>query len=549
MSPTTNSIKRMFFKSTLVLIFFVSHSIHAQNYLWAKRAGGSDLDEGKGIATDASGNVITTGYFASPLIAFGNTNLVNSSTGIYDAYLVKYDSNGNLLWAKKIGDTGSDTGRSVCVDTLGNIIIAGAFSSATLTIGNTVLTNNGWDDAFIAKFNPNGNLIWAKSFGGINVDYSNSVSTDSNGNIIFCGSYSSPTCSFDGTVLNNQGSFDIFLTKLNPSGTILWTKNIGGSFFEVDATVKYLSNGAVVLSGSFASQSLVLENTTLNSVGETDIFLAKFSSNGNVIWAKSFGGSDHDFNSQISIDNNDNIYQTGDFTSLTMNIGTNSINNSGEYDAYICKFDTNGNELWSKSYGGPGFDYGNTITIDNNENIFTAFSYFSSSLSADNLSFTNNGIGDILLMKLNTDGTIIWAQSIGGTDTETSTNIVTDPQGNLILSGYFSSQPFPVGSINLNNAGSNDIFIIKIDASSLTEIEDNASVEFQLYPNPSSEAINIHINANSIGKDYKILDAVGKVILSGKLHSENTSIDLADLQSGAYTIVLGEFVKRKFQKY
>ena len=130
---------------------WVSCFAQSPAFLWAQRAGGTDSDYGYSCSTDASGNIFVTGYFYSPSITFGTTTLTNASAGNNDMFIVKYDSNGNVLWAKSAGGTSNDMGKSCSTDANGNVFVTGYFDSPSITFGSTTLTNAGGDDMFIVK--------------------------------------------------------------------------------------------------------------------------------------------------------------------------------------------------------------------------------------------------------------------------------------------------------------------------------------------------------------------------------------------------------------
>ena len=127
---------------TIILFVFVGVITNAQspNWAWAKSAGGTDYDYGTGISTDASGNVLITGYFDSPTITFGTTTLTNAGTGIADIFVVKYDASGNVLWAKSAGGTDGDHGYGISTDANGNVLVTGYFNSLSISCVAPMLT-------------------------------------------------------------------------------------------------------------------------------------------------------------------------------------------------------------------------------------------------------------------------------------------------------------------------------------------------------------------------------------------------------------------------
>jgi len=183
----------------------------------------------------------------------------------------------NWAWARSAGGTSDDFGYSVSTDVNGNVLVTGTFGSSSLTFGTTVLTNAGGSDIFIVKYDAGGNLLWAKSAGGTSTDYGYSVSSDANGNVFVTGSFTSPTLTFGTTVLTNPGTYDIFIVKYDGSGNVLWAKSVGGTSNDYSFSVSSDANGNVFATGYFNSPSLAFGTTILTTMGGWDIFVAKLN--------------------------------------------------------------------------------------------------------------------------------------------------------------------------------------------------------------------------------------------------------------------------------
>ena len=212
-------MKKIILSSIIALLILSGVNANAQalNWQWAKSAGGTTLDAGYSISTDAGGNVLVTGSFFADSITFGSTTLINAGGGNADIFVVKYDASGNALWAKSAGGTSSDDeGLGISTDASGNVLVTGFFSSPTITFGSTTLTNAGSRDIFVVKYDASGNALWAKSAGGTSSDDRGfAISTDASGNVLVTGSFQSSSITFGSTTLTNAGSTDIFVAKLN----------------------------------------------------------------------------------------------------------------------------------------------------------------------------------------------------------------------------------------------------------------------------------------------------------------------------------------------
>ena len=248
---------------------FVAKIDQNGNWLWANQAGGTDTDCGYGIAVDANGNSYIIGVFAENA-TFGTTTL--TSSGYKDIFVAKLDINGNWLWAKQAGGTDYDIVYSIAVDDNGNSYVTGYFWSSA-TFGATTLTSSGQYDIFVAKMDSNGNWLWAKQAGGTSSDRGYSIAVDDNGNSYVTG-YFEESATFGATTLTSSGYEDIFVAKLNINGNWLWAKQAGGTSGDFGLSIAVDANGNSYVTGNFA-ESATFGTTTLTSSGYGDIFVAK----------------------------------------------------------------------------------------------------------------------------------------------------------------------------------------------------------------------------------------------------------------------------------
>ena len=189
---------------------FIAKLNSSGNWLWVKQAGGTSGDIGNSIAVDDNGHSYITGEFRDNA-TFGTTTLTCS--GYDDIFVAKMDSNGNWLWVKQAWGISYDLTNSIAVDTNGNSFVTGNFSGSS-TFGTTTLTSSGDYDIFVAKLDSNGNWLWAKQAGGTSSDYTNDIAVDANGNIYVTGEIFEESAIFGTTTLNSSGFIDIFVAKL-----------------------------------------------------------------------------------------------------------------------------------------------------------------------------------------------------------------------------------------------------------------------------------------------------------------------------------------------
>jgi len=327
------------------------------NLLWVQGITGA-VSQWQGLAVDEVGGneyVYLTGSYSSTA-TFGSTTL--TSAGMADVFVAKYDANGTAIWAVGAGGSNTDLGTAIATDGSGNIFITGHFNSPSITFGNFTLSNGGLTDVFIVKYNPDGTVAWAESAGGTGYEFPKYVATDYNGNVYITGYFRSPSITFGTYTLNNYytpgphgswGSY-LFIVKYDPAGNVLWAQTANAS--APGQGVATDASGNVFLTGYFASP-LTFGTTTLSCQGSNDIYLVKYTANGNVIWAESNGGAKSDLPHAITTDASGNILVTGFFMSSTITFGTTTLNisYSGDQDMFIAKYDPNGNSIWANSAG------------------------------------------------------------------------------------------------------------------------------------------------------------------------------------------------------
>ena len=385
-------------------------------------------------------------------------------------------------WARSMGATSNDQGKSIVTDQFGNVYITGEFrNTVDFDPGMSVfnLTSNGAQDIFIEKLDSLGNLIWAKNIGGTGGDQGNSITIDTAGNIFITGQFQH-TVDFDpGAGISNltsTGSTDIFVLKLDSSGNFIWAKGFGGTATDVGLSIAADLIGNVYTTGYFAGSADFKPgpgSSFLTSNGGYDVFVQKLNSNGNFMWAKGMGGSTFDYGRSISVDSSGNVYVMGDFRGTAdffSGSGAVYLTSRGSSDVFIQKFNPSGIFVWVKQMGGVGTDVGQAIIIDGFGNIYST-GYFNGTANFDpgagTASLTSNGSSDVFVQKLNPLGDFIWAKSMGGTGTEGSNDIAIDHSMNIYLIGWFEgSADFDpgVGTTSLISNGSEDIFLQKLDS-------------------------------------------------------------------------------------
>lgn len=276
------------------------------NIVWVNVGGGELLDQANDVATDAGGNSYVVGAIQTnslhPTARFGSITLTGN--GDYDWLIVKYDALGNVVWAKNYGSPQGDIAHGVALDAVGNVYVGGFFSG-TMTVEGVTVTSRGLFDVFLAKFDANGILLWLKNAGGTGSDIAHGVVVDSQGNAGVTGEFQG-TATFGTHSVKASGLGDAFIAKYDAAGNNLWVHKGGSttSFagdpakaIAVDASNSFYITGDYTGTATF--DGLSVPNTGTSG---TDIFLAKYDTNGAIQWLHHAGGPVSDKGYSIGVD-------------------------------------------------------------------------------------------------------------------------------------------------------------------------------------------------------------------------------------------------------
>jgi len=521
------------------------------DWLWAKSEGGSNFNLATSIAVDNSGNIYVTGDFESSTITLGTTVLNNSGGYMSDIFLVKYDADGNVLWAKSAGGPGHDYVNSIALDASGNCYIAGHFFSDSCKFEQSTneyltLWNSGYDDMFLAKYDVDGNAVWAKNATGFDRQEALSVTVDPSGNPYVAG-YFYWAITFDSIQLLNAnmsfaGAGDMFLAKYNANGDVLWAKSAGGQGNDVATSCVADAFGHIYVTGWFYDPSIAFGTDSLTSAGNYDVFLTKYDTSGNVQWAKSAGGTGSDYANSVAMDILGNIYIAGRFSGDQITFGSTNLQNAGYFteDVFLAKYNAGGNELWAKSAGGSGSDEAYSVAVDNWGNPYLAGKYNSASINFGSHLLTNTNLNDdaIFLSKYNSNGSAVWATSMNGTEDELANCIAVDVSENVYLSGWFRSPTLTCGPYTFTNAGYKNFFLAKLNCKSLGIDKQNNTSPILIYPNPATDLLTIETSENLSLSELAIVDMSGRDYINLQITEPVTQIDVRILPGGVYMIKL-----------
>ena len=392
---------------------FVAKYSSAGAVVWAARIAGTTTggDNGYGIATDSSGNVFVTGYYSAALTVYnqGPSGTAGTTLPPTGAFVAKYSSAGAVLWAARIS---SVLGYGIATDSSGNVFVTGYYSAA-LTVYNqgpsgtagTTLPFTGGNDVFVAKYSSAGDVVWAARIAGTttSIEQGNAIATDSSGNVFVTGYYSAALTVYNqgpsgtaGTTLPFTGGNDVFVAKYSSAGDVVWAARIAGTTTSIDRgqAIATDSSGNVLVTGRYGA-ALTLYNqgpsgtagTTLPFAGGNDVFVAKYSSAGDVVWAAQIGSASTDTGFGIATDSSGNVFVTGSYSAaLTL------YNTGGTAGTTLPP--TGGDDVFVAKYTPEGYI---TVPAAANSNVLVDATYTSSTFSPFVNGFTANTLAGATL--------------------------------------------------------------------------------------------------------------------------------------------------------
>lgn len=541
------------------VFLIVCQSAFSQQLEWALAFGGTGTDAGNSLVVDNDGNVFTAGAFMGTAdFDPGPNDYSLTSTGSQDIFIHKVDSQGNFLWALSLGSNEFDYATDIDVDEFGNVYILGQFSNNMdfdPGPGNFTMNTNGLTYSFLLKLNAMGNFVWARSFGGSDDVYLRSMDLDSFGNIFIVGDFSG-TADFDsgpGTLnLTSIGYSDCCIQKMDSDGNLIWAKSFGGAYADGLNAVMADSDGNVYSTGSFAGNVDFdpgpQSDYTNSAASNSQIFVHKMDTNGNFIWAKSFLGSG--FSGGVAydvvIDSVGDVITTGRFTGTVdfdPNLGVYNLSSPG-YSSFTHKMNLSGNTLWVKT-SGPGA-FGRRIAVDYVGNVYTS-GYFSNTVdfNPDAGVFNQSTLGGaaIFMQQLNPFGEFNWAISYGGGGSQNDdvNSIYVDGEGSIFTTGKFNwSGDFDPGSgtFTLSSVGHADVFVQKLSQPSLFVKELIKSPQMMVYPNPSNGAIHLTFSEPINNVEITICDLLGNFVDKMEFDQLFEIQTLIDASPGVYLLTV-----------
>ncbi|MDM8534338.1 hypothetical protein QUF55_06490 [Clostridiaceae bacterium HSG29] len=482
---------------SILMISFIPNEVFAEGDVtaeWVKNFGGSASDYFESVI-EVSDGYIAVGYSGS-----SDGDLTGLNKDGNDGIIVKYDTSGNIIWNKNFGGTNGN-----------------AFYSVTEVSDGYVVVGNG---AIIIKYDTSGNIIWNKIFGGSNGGSSFHSVTEVFDGYLAVG-YSAST---DGDLTGlNKGRTDGIIVKYDTNGNIIWKKNFGGSSIDYFESVTEVSDGYIAVGHSMSSDR---DLAWLNE-GGSDGVIVKYDTSGNIMWNKNFGGSLDDYFESV-IEVSDGYIVTG--KSMSINGYLTGINNKGYHDGIIVKYDTLGNIVWNKNFGGSYVDYFNSV-IEVSDG-YLAVGY-SQSTNGDLTGLNKGGI-DGIIVKYDKSGNVIWNKNFGGSSNDFFESVIEVSYGYIVAGNSCSSNGDLAGLSN----GSWDAIIVKYDTSGNvndliqtaidTPTQENIDTVWQEIFLTEDETQKENLFLNFLSNDTIFEDAYNQVLLAKETEKRQDIVTAID---------------------
>ncbi len=551
--PSTLSVFNM--KKNLLHIAFLltcTMAAQAQSLDWAATFGGPTFAAGKAIASDANGNVYSTGYF------YGTSDF-DPSLGVVsftaapafgcDLYISKLNANATLGWAKQISSDGNDYGTGIAVDqTSGAVYVTGWFHGPTdfdPGLDSFIVNAAASDALFVLKLDAAGDFVWVRTLEGTS-SYGMAIALDNAGNVLIGGQFDG-TVDFDpGVGTENAtaaGLMDGFVLKLDANGNRIVDFQFGGTGYDEVLAIGVDLSANIYLTGDFDG-TIDLDpgtQTTSYTADGYDIFVSKLDDVGNLQWGRQLGGTGNEIGNAIGVDGSGNVHVTGKFTGTVdfdPGAGSTAYTADGFSDAYLTRLDASGNLVWAVKVGGSGLDEGKALTLDASGAIVWTGGF------QDTVDFeigggvTNlfNAVGtDIFVAKFNPNASLGWAKNMGGDGTDWGYAVALDASENVLLTGQFTNDcDFDPdgGTANVTSLGENDIYVTRLSVATSIEEDEILGNEISIAPNPATSVLRIDVAQST---EVAILNALGQQMASFEIQSSK-SLDLTDYAAGIYFV-------------
>jgi hypothetical protein len=426
---------------------------------WTKCFGSPDGQSPEALAVDAQGRTVIAGIIEDDLDFGGGPLLV---PGTSDVFVASFDASGKHLWSKVYGDTNSGTtwqsAFAVAIGGTGAAFVTGAFYG-TMAFGSATVTSAGDGDIFLTRLNTDGSVVWAKRWGGTAWEEGTTVTADAAGNSWIGGGYCGAVDFGAGSGLDTPWGCNGYVLAVDAAGSAQWEFTFGESGDDWVASVRVDASGNLIIGGQVVS-SADFGGTILTSKGQEDALIAKMTVDGDHVWAKSFGSTASDFVDAVATDAANNVFAAG-FYGGGIDFGCGVIPHLGPTDLFVVKLSSSGNCLWGKGYGNPtGGSERARMASDAVGNVYVSMQFKGSS-DFDGETVTSAGDHDVLLLALDSAGKRRYVRRFGDSDDQDGRGVGVDSSGRVYLTAEVG------GTIDFGNGlytanSSNDICLSRL---------------------------------------------------------------------------------------
>ncbi|MBL7990826.1 MAG: T9SS type A sorting domain-containing protein [Candidatus Kapabacteria bacterium] len=555
---------------------------------------------GKANTVDADNNHIVAALFQGSINVNPRGSTILTSSGQVECVVAKYSPAGALIWGIRLGGaTSTDVPHGVETDAAGNVYVTGYFGSETDANprsadfnpagGGTLRTQSGFD-AFLAKYDKNGQYLWSLALGnsaGNTEERAWDIAVDAAGNSVIAGAFSgtvnfNPLGAAQRTLSAGDNNSALFIAKYSPTGQNLWAvmadAHLTDVFTEGYATLDFAPNGELVIAGNFRQTvSFSGTPTTLSSRGQTDIFLARLNAEtGALLWTKQIGGTAADVVSPgaLRVNANNNIFFTGRFTGIC-NFNPDGTTNVSGGNLYLASYSGAGALRFAFAMNSPTTGSGgHRVGFDRTGNVYVA-GWMRGATDFDpgaaTATLTSLGTQDVFLAAYTNDGKYLWARnfgSVGNTQNDICAGLALDRDDNVYLTGqiygrFTDFDPSPAREGLLANAGQNDCFVVKYDKNgnlwqeTMTNVSNGelASSGITISPNPLSDIGQVHYTLSSASMvRLEVVDMLGNCVLNLVQDAQvagvhHISLRTDNLPQGSYLLRLQAGTQRVTQVF
>lgn len=546
-------------KITLLIAFFFFQIVCAQtpDWEWVRNMNLHFNTTRQLSSVDSNGDIIVITDFITPTVTFGGITVNNYSPSYYyaDLAIVKYDNQGNVIWAKSYGGPRVDNATAIITDTAGNFYIAGGFMDS-ITFDSVTLTSNNSTGNFVVKFDTDGNVIFAKKVTEDSAAATiSAIKLDSNANIYLTGFFNTPTVTFGNITLNYEdytttgSSNRAYVAKMDNQGNYLWAKTAQSNDNHHTGIVPYGmdvdTNGNVYVGGFFGCNTVrfgtVTITKTITSIYNMNMYLVKYDADGNEMWARNTGSNyeNETATRTVKTDLQNNVYAAGYFTNA-VTFGNTTLMSSGGSQQFIVKYDPSGTVLWAKSANADyGFNMVQSIDIDENNNFYTAGTYANSQVNFGNGVILNNPLpvaGALFIVKYTPAGEAVWGRKANPFYANNLVSIDCKSRNEIYVTGVLSDSAVNFGNqVVTKSENTFDLFLARLYYEPLSTADwDRTKVN--VYPNPVKDLLSIS-NPDAY-TTYVLYNVLGSKVTEGFIRPEKATIDLSLLSKGVYMLQL-----------